>query len=127
MVRINKKPGLFTSRRLNRRSEKRLRQPRWLSINRSNNRICVACEDCNFINADRVQRLSHTLARMITPQTRTIELDLRQVVHADTKLIAGLVLAIRMARKCGVNLEVIPSDQVSRLLQMFRLEEAIAA
>ena len=101
-------------------------RPQWARLEREGKRVFLSCGDCNFVDAERVDRLHALLAGVMTPETRTVILDLRDMKRADTKLMAGLVAAVRRARKCGVRIVVYPSPAIRNLIEMCRLEQVIA-
>jgi anti-anti-sigma regulatory factor len=84
--------------------------------------VRIRCTAGNFVDAEQVQRLHQMIASLMRPETRTVELDLREVSGADCKLVAALVLAMRLARCCGVRLVVRSSPAVEKLIRLFRVE-----
>ncbi len=100
-------------------------RPRWASVETNQNRVVVTCSDCNFVEAERVGRLYTLLLGVMTPQVETVELDLRKVNGADTKLIAALISAVRSAQNCGVRLIIRASPHMRQLIQVCRLDEII--
>ena len=85
-------------------------------------RIIVCYPDCNLVDDERVHRLHRLLLGLMTPNVRVVELDLRQVRGADTKLVASLVDAVRCAQECGVKLLIHASPPVKQLMEICRLE-----
>ncbi len=101
------------------------KRPRWAHIETQGDRIIVSCSECNFVDADRVRRLYTLLVGVMKPQFNIVELDLRQVSGADTKLIAALVSTVRTAHDCGVKLVIHSSPQMRQLIRVCRLDEII--
>ena len=108
------------------RTRKPIRRPRWARIEMREDRIIVSCSDCNLVDDERVHRLHRLLVGVMTPNVQVVELDLRQVDGADTKLVASLVDAVRCARECGVKLVIHASPSVRQLMEVCRLEQVIA-
>ena len=97
-------------------------RPRWARIETHDDRVVVSCSDCNFVDAARVERLHKLLVGVMTPKVKTVELDLRQVVGADTKLVAALVAAARSSRDCRVRLILHTSPHIRDLIRLCRLQ-----
>jgi len=104
---------------------KPIRRPRWARIEMREDRIIVCCSDCNLVDHERVHRLHRLLLGVMTPNVQVVELDLRRVEGADTKLVASLVDAVRRARECGVKLVIHTSPSVRQLMEVCRLEHII--
>ena len=97
-------------------------RPRWARIETHDDRVVVSCSDCNFVDAARVERLHKLLVGVMTPKVKTVELDLRQVDGADTKLVAALVAAARSSRDCRVRLILHTSPHIRDLIRLCRLQ-----
>jgi len=106
-------------------TRKPIRRPRWARIEVRDDRIIVCCSNCNLVDHERVRRLHRLLTGVMTPNVQVVELDLRQVDGADTKLVASLVDAVRCARECGVKLVIHTSPNVRRLMEVCRLKQII--
>ena len=100
-------------------------RPRWASIETHDNRVIVTCSKCNFVDVERVERLHTLLVGVMTPHVKVVELDLRQVEGADTKLIAALVAILRLAHDCGVDLVIHTPPHVQGLIRFCRLDGII--
>lgn len=65
-----------------------------------------------------LQRLRELCQCWVRPGRRRLVLDLTHVRRADTKLVAILIYALRLARRYGIRLELRLSDELEELLEL---------
>lgn len=75
----------------------------------------------------RVQDLHDRCLRRLRAGSGRLLVDLTEVTHMDTKLLAALVALKREARAAGQELEVLCSEPVLQWLRVCRLESVLAA
>jgi len=106
-------------------NEPRPVQPNWTDIRRDGDRVILSCRPCNLLDDERVERLSAVIAGIVQDTTSKVEIDLRKVPAADTKVVAMLVAAARLARQCSVDLIIRPSAQLHRIIHICRLDTVL--
>ena len=97
-------------------------RPNWTDIRQEGDRVVLSCRPCNLVDDERVERLSAVIAGIVRNGASELEIDLRAVGFADTKLVAVLVVAAKLARQCRVELIIRPSAQLHRVLHICRLD-----
>ncbi len=100
---------------------------KWANVEMKNDRVFVTCSKCDLVDAEHIGHLHALLVKIMTPEVGTVELDLRQAEGADTKLAAALVLAARMARKCGIKLVIHTPGHIQKVIEVCRLEGILTA
>ena len=75
-----------------------------------------------MFEAERVESLYHVLNEVMTREVGTLELDLRRIDHADTKLLALLIIVAGVARKSKIRFVIHVAAYVRGLMQIYRLE-----
>ena len=100
--------------------EAALQWPDWARRTQRGTVLCVRLRQCNCADVRRIQLLSRLIRLEIVCGVATMELNLTVVREADTKLVALLMLVRRMTHDCGVELRVVVSKSVYRLLELCR-------
>ena len=94
----------------------------WTHIESGDRRVRVVCGTRDLRDHGRVARLHEVINRAITAAATTVELDLRRVRQADTKLVGALVHALHLSQSRGIRFLVMPSEIVRSLFGLCRVE-----
>ena len=111
--------------RLNQRAlfETRTPQTNWVHIDQHSGHVQIQCLASNLSEAERVQRFHQLVIELMTPEVRVLELDLRRVEIADSKLIAGLILIVRRASGWKLTLVIQNSSFLEELIHLLKVDE----
>ena len=94
----------------------------WGRVERHGDHVVVSCLSSSFIDTERVQWLHRVLGELLDSRVGTLDLDMRRISRADTKLLAVLVIVAGLARKKGSRFVIHATSFVQALIQIYGLE-----